>query len=149
MEIILLRDERHLGHRGEVKKVKSGYARNFLIPQGFALEATPGNRKFFEEQRSKIDASHMREREAAAEVAAQLAAVRLVVRKKVGETETLYGSVTASELADELMKKGFEVDRRKIDLAGGIKSLGDHLVRIDLHSEVIAEVTVTVEADQS
>ena len=149
MEVILLRDQRHLGQRGEVKKVKPGYARNFLIPQGLAMEATPGNKKYFEEQRSKIDARHMRERDAAAQVAAEMAALKVTIAKKVGETETLYGSVTASEVADKLEAGGFTVDRRRIDLAGGIKTLGDHVVRVDLHSEVVAEVTVSVVPDES
>ncbi len=149
MDVILLSDQRHLGQRGDVKKVRPGYARNFLIPQGLALVATPGNRKYFEEQRSKIDARHMRERGVAAEVAEQLSALKISISKKVGETDTLYGSVTASEIAEAIEGKGFTVDRRKIDLDGGIKTLGDHTVRVDLHSEVIAEVTVSVVPDQS
>ncbi len=149
MEVILLSDQRHLGQRGEVKKVRDGFARNFLIPQGLALIATPGNRKYFEEQRNKIDARHMRERDAAAAIAAQLGELKISIAKKVGETETLYGSVTASEIGEAMESKGFTVDRRKIDLAGGIKTLGDHTVRVDLHPEVIAEVTVSVVPDQS
>ncbi len=149
MEVILLRDQRHLGERGEIKKVRDGYARNFLIPQGLALKATAGSRKYFEEQRSKIDARHMRERDAAAEVAARLSELKISIAKKVGETETLYGSVTASEIAESMESQGFTVDRRKIDLDGGIKTLGDHIVRVDLHPEVIAEVTVSVVPDQS
>lgn len=144
MRVILLSDQRHLGRRGEVVEVKPGYGRNFLVPQGFALEATPGNLKFFEQQRAKIDARHAKERDAAAEIAAKLAGLRLEIPKRVGETETLYGSVTAGDVAELLEKKGFTVDRRRIDLEGGIKTLGDHSVRVELHPEVVAEVTVTV-----
>lgn len=144
MDVILLSDQRHLGRRGQVVRVKPGFARNYLLPQGLALEATQANKKFFEEQRKKIDAQHVKERDAAAEIAAQFASVRLEIAKKVGETETLYGSVTASEIAEALAAKGFDVDRRKIDLEGGIKTLGDHPVRIDLHPDVVAEITVTV-----
>jgi large subunit ribosomal protein L9 len=144
MRVILLSDQRHLGRRGEVVEVKPGYGRNFLVPQGFALEATPGNLKFFDQQRAKIDARHAKERDAAAEIAAKLGGLRLEIPKRVGETETLYGSVTAGDVAELLEKKGFTVDRRRIDLEGGIKTLGDHSVRVELHPEVVAEVTVTV-----
>lgn len=145
MDIILLSDQRHLGKRGQVVHVKPGFARNFLLPQGLALEATPGNLKYFDQQRTKIEAQHVRERDAAAEIAAQLlAAGKAVIAKKAGESATLYGSVTASDIADALEAKGFVVDRRKIDLEGGIKTLGDHAVRIHLHPEVVAELVVSV-----
>lgn len=144
MEVILLRDVLHTGRRGEVVKVKPGYARNYLLPQGYALEATRGNRKVFEQMRTRIDAEHARERDAAAAVAAAIAGLNVIIAKRVGETETLYGSVTASEIVEALSSKGVEVDRRRVDLAGGIKTIGDHTVRIDLHSDVTAELAVTV-----
>ncbi|HEX9941863.1 MAG TPA: 50S ribosomal protein L9 [Thermoanaerobaculia bacterium] len=148
MRVILLSDQRHLGKRGEVVDVKPGYGRNFLVPQGIALEATHANLKFFEQQRAKIDAQHAKERDAAAEIARQMEGLRLEIPKRVGETGTLYGSVTAGDVAEVLEKKGFVVDRRRIDLEGGIKTLGDHPVRIELHPEVIAEVTVGVTAEE-
>lgn len=144
MKVILLSDLRQTGKRGEVVDVKPGFARNFLLPQKLAKPATPGNLKWFEEQRAKIDARHAAERQAAAEIAAQLASIKLQIAKRAGESETLYGSVTPAEVEEALVEKGVEVDRRMIDLGGGIKTLGDHVVRIDLHSEVIAEVEVTV-----
>lgn len=144
MEIILLKDQRHLGSRGEVVDVKPGYARNYLLPQGIALEATEGNQRYFQQIKSKVDAAHARERDAAQAIADQLKDQRIEVAKRVGETETLYGSVTATEVGEMLEKKGFTVDRRKIDLEGGIKTLGDHEVRIHLHPEVTAEIVVTV-----
>jgi large subunit ribosomal protein L9 len=144
VKVILLSDQRHLGRRGETVQVKPGYGRNFLIPQGIALEATPANQTFFEQQRTKIDARHTRERDAAAEIASRMEGLRLEVPKRVGETDTLYGSVTAGDIAEILEAKGFQVDRRRIDLEGGIKTLGDHSVRIELHPEVVAEVTVAV-----
>jgi large subunit ribosomal protein L9 len=119
MRVILMQDVLHTGQRGDVVDVKPGLARNYLIPQGLALEATPGNQKYFE-------------------------GVNLKIAKRVGESETLYGSVTATEVAHLLEAKGITVDRRRIDLEGGIKSLGEHQVRIELHPEVVAEVTVTV-----
>ena len=146
MRVILLSDQRHLGKRGEVVDVKPGFGRNYLVPQVIALEASHANIKYFEQQRSKIDAQHAKERDAAAEIAAKLSGLRLEVPKRVGDTGTLYGSVTAGDVAELLEKKGFTVDRRRIDLEGGIKSLGDHPVRVELHPEVVAEVTVSVVA---
>ena len=148
MDVILLKDQRHLGTRGEVVKVKPGFARNYLLPQGIALEATPGNLKYFEQIKTKVDLEHAREREVAQAIADRLQGLRLEVAKRVGETETLYGSVTATEVAELLAAKGFEVDRRRIDLEGGIKTLGDHEVRIDLHAEVEATITVAVVAEE-
>lgn len=146
MKVILLSDLRYQGRRGEVVEVKPGFARNFLLPQGLAMVATPGNLKRFEQERKKIDLRHAAERAAAAEVAAQLAGIKISLAKRATESNTLYGSVTAGEIAEALEAKGIEIDRRRIDLAGGIKTLGDHVVRVDLHSEVIAELTVTVVA---
>lgn len=148
MRVILMQDLRHTGKRGEIVDVKPGYARNFLIPQELALEATRGNQKYFKEQSKKIDARHAQEQEAAAELAAQIGGLRLRVAKRVGESEILYGSVTATEVVHLLGEKGIKVDRRRIDLEGGIKTLGDHPVRIELHPEVVAEVTVTVVAEE-
>jgi len=144
VRVILLSDQRHLGRRGELVDVKPGYGRNFLLPQGIALEATDANIKYFEHQRAKIDARHAREQAAAQEIANRMADLRLEIAKRVGETDTLYGSVTAGDIALILEQKGFTVDRRRIDLEGGIKTLGDHPVRIELHPEVVAEVTVSV-----
>jgi large subunit ribosomal protein L9 len=146
LRVILLSDQRHLGKRGEVVDVKPGFGRNYLVPQGMALEASHANIKYFEQQRTKIDAQHAKERDAAAEIAAKLSGLRLEIPKRVGDTGTLYGSVTAGDVADLLEKKGFTVDRRRIDLEGGIKALGDHPVRVELHPEVVAEVTVSVVA---
>jgi large subunit ribosomal protein L9 len=144
VKVILLSDQRHVGKRGEVVEVKPGFGRNYLVPHGLALEATPANIKLFEQQRAKIDARHAKEREGAEAIAAKMAGLRIEIPKRVGETGTLYGSVTAGEVAEMLAMKGFEVDRRRIDLEGGIKTLGDHPVRVELHSEVVAEVTVSV-----
>ena len=148
MKVILLTDLRHRGRRGQVVDVKPGYARNFLLPQGLALEATAGNLKVFEHEKKKIEARHATARQAAQELAERLSAVSLRLRKRAMETGALYGSVTATEIAEALAKRGLEVDRRQIDLAGGIRTLGEHRVRIDLHSEVVAEVQLAVEAEE-
>jgi len=144
VKVILLSDQRNLGKRGETVEVKPGYGRNFLLPQGIALEATPSNVKVFSQQRKKIDALHAKERDAAQAIANQMAGVQISIPKRVGETGTLYGSVTAGDVAEALEAKGFKVDRRRIDLGDDMKSLGDHTVRVELYSEVVAEVTVSV-----
>ncbi|QQR72666.1 MAG: 50S ribosomal protein L9 [Holophagales bacterium] len=146
MKIILLSDLRHRGRRGEIVDVKPGYARNFLFPNGMALVANDGNLKIFEQERKKIDARHAAERQAAAEIAARIAGIKLSLTKRATESGTLYGSVSVTEIAEALAAKGIEVDRRQIDLVGGIKTLGDHLVRVDLHSEIVAELAVSVAA---
>ncbi|MGH9379230.1 MAG: 50S ribosomal protein L9 [Thermoanaerobaculia bacterium] len=148
MEIILMQDLSHAGKRGEVIHVKPGYARNYLIPQGLALEATAANRRLFEQRRVRIDAEHAREREGAEGLRERIMAAEVVIAKRVGEHDTLYGSVTASEIAEALEAQGIEVDKRRIDLEGGIKTLGEHPVRIDLHSEVAAELLVKVVAEE-
>lgn len=144
MRVVLLTNLRNKGKRGEVVSVKPGFARNYLLPNGMAMEATPGNLKVFAQQRKRIDAAAAKEREAAAQIAAVIAGLKIKIAKRVGETQTLYGSVTASDVAELLAEKGIEIDRRKIELHGGIKSLGEHKVAIDLHPEVVAELTVTV-----
>lgn len=146
MEIILLQDMRRLGRRGDVVTVKPGYARNYLLPQGIALRRTRANVAYFEQQKKKIDAVHAKARDEAAAVAAAIAGLNIKISKRAGATETLYGSVTTSDIAEQLEKKGVTVDRRNIDIgvAHGIKTLGDYTVTIDLHPEVIAEFTVSV-----
>ncbi|HBL30857.1 MAG TPA: 50S ribosomal protein L9 [Acidobacteria bacterium] len=144
MKVILLSDQRHLGKRGETVEVKPGFGRNYLLPQGFAMPATPGNQKLFEQQRTKIEAAHAKERSAAEAVKAKLEGLRIEIPKRVGERDTLYGSVTAGDVAHALEAKGVVVDRRRIDLVGGIKTVGDHTVHVDLHPEVTADVVVAV-----
>lgn len=151
MEIILLQDVRNLGRRGQVVKVRPGYGRNFLLPQHQALPATKGNIAYFEQQKKKIDAEHAKLHHEASEVASQLNGLTLVMAKRVGDRDTLYGSVTVADIAAALEQKGIQVDKRQLDLGGPLtlKKVGDHKVTIDLHSEVNAEITVSiVPADQ-
>lgn len=146
MKVILMSDLRARGRRGQVVEVKPGFARNFLLPQGLAMVATPGNMKRFEHERKKIDLRNDTERQAAADIAAKIAEVKINLAKRAQENGSLYGSVNPGEIVTALAENGIEIDRRQIDLAGGIKALGEHLVRIDLHADVIAEMTVTVTA---
>lgn len=148
MKVILLSDQRHLGKRGETLEVKPGYGRNYLLPQGLALEATPSNVKHFEQTRKKLDTVLAKEKDAAQAVANQLAGLTITIPKRVGETGTLYGSVTSGDVAEALEARGITIDRRRIDVGGGIKSLGDHTVSIDLHSDVTPEITVSVVAEE-
>ncbi|MEO1366461.1 MAG: 50S ribosomal protein L9 [Acidobacteriota bacterium] len=145
MEIILLEDSRHLGRRGDVIDVRPGYARNFLLPKGIALEATAGNIAYFEQQRKKIDAVHSKKLEEAQQAAAELGAIRIEIKKRVGERETLYGSVTAADLVEELAAKGVTVEKRQLDLGSPtLKTLGEHPVKVDLHADVEASFTVAI-----
>ncbi len=150
MEIILLEDVRRLGERGQVVTVKPGFARNYLLPRGSALVASKGNRAFFDQQRKKIDARHTKQRNEAAEIALAISELDIRVAKRVGERDTLYGSVTTAEIAELLEKKGVTVNKRRIDLGGvtGLKTLGEHKVGIDLHPEVTAELIVKVVAEE-
>ncbi len=144
MEVILLTDIRSQGRRGEVINVKPGYARNYLMPKGMALPATKGNRHWFEEQRTKIEARLNQERDAAALAGAEIQGTVIEIAKRAGETETLYGSVTPYEIMEALAERGIKVSRSQLDLAGGIKTLGEHPVGVDLHTEVTAEIIVRV-----
>jgi large subunit ribosomal protein L9 len=144
MRVILLSDQRTLGRRGEEVQVKPGFARNYLFPQGLALAANKANRAYFEQHRAKIDARHAREREEAESIKKQIEEITVTIAKRVGESGTLYGSVTPAAIADSLEEKGVTVDRRRLQLDGGIKSVGEHTVTIDLHPEVMAELKVNV-----
>lgn len=145
MEVILLQDTRNLGKRGDVVDVKPGYARNYLLPQGVALEANKGNIAFFEQQREKIDAAHAKALEEAQELAAKINEIRIKVSKRVGESGTLYGSVTTMDVVNALANRGVEVEKRQIDLGSpSLKTLGEHTVTIDLHADVDAEVIVEI-----
>lgn len=151
LAVILLQDVRHLGRQGEVVKVKSGFARNYLLPMGSALEATRANRSYFEQQRKKIDALHNKERNEALGIAEGIAGSSLKIAKRIGEKGTLLGSVTTAEIAKELKRKGVTIDKRRIDLGGvtRLETLGDHKVTIDLHPEVMAELVVSIVAERS
>ena len=145
MEVILLQDTRNLGKRGDVVDVKPGYARNFLLPQGVALEANKGNIAFFEQQREKIDAAHAKALEEAQDLAAKINEIRVTVSKRVGESGTLYGSVTTMDVVAALAERDVTVEKRQIDLgATSLKTLGEHTIKIDIHAEVDAEMVVEI-----
>ena len=144
MEVILREDVQSLGKAGELVKVRPGYARNYLLPQGLAYEATEGNRKRIEAE-SKARATRAASDRAEAEaLAASLGQVSLTLARKAGEGDRLFGSITAQDIAEGLAKLGHTVDRRRIELGQPIKSLGEHRVTVRLPAEVHAEVRITV-----
>jgi large subunit ribosomal protein L9 len=147
MEVILREHVDNLGRRGEVVKVADGYARNYLLPRKLALVATEGNKKQVEREREKFDAKEAEERKVAEAMAARMGTIDIEIARKVGETEALYGSVTTGDIASALAAKGFDIDRRKLQLAEPIKKLGEFDVPIKLHRDVIARVTVKVVAE--
>jgi large subunit ribosomal protein L9 len=144
MKLVLTDDVKGLGHRGDVVNVAEGYGRNFLLPRGLAFPATAGNLKRLEQERKRCDARVSHEKDEAQKVAQSIECVRIVLHKKAGENNALYGSVTSSELADALAAKGLTVDKRKIDLEEPIKRLGEHTVHVKLHREVAVSLTVEV-----
>jgi large subunit ribosomal protein L9 len=149
MEVILREHIDNLGRRGEIVKVADGYARNYLLPRKLALVATEGNKKQVERERVKFEARELEEKKVAEAVAARLANVEIVIARKVGETEALYGSVTSADIAEQLLAKGFEIERRKLQLPDPIKKIGDVDVPVKLHREVTANVKVRVVAENA
>ncbi len=147
MEVILRDHVENVGRRGEVVKVADGYARNYLLPRKLALVATPGNLKQVERERVKLDAKEAEEKVAAEAIAAKMSGVEVVIARRVGETEALYGSVTSADIAEALGLRGFEVDRRRLGLREPIKKLGSHTVPLRLHREVTVDVAVKVVAE--
>jgi large subunit ribosomal protein L9 len=147
MEVILREHVDNLGKRGEVVKVADGYARNYLLPRKLALLATEGNKQQIERERAKFDAKEAEEKKAAEAIAERLRSLVVEIRRKVGETEALYGSVTTSDIADALAAKGFDLDRRKIVLQEPIKKLGEFDIPVRLAREVTTPLKVKVVAE--
>ncbi|MGO4386058.1 50S ribosomal protein L9 [Microvirga sp. 2YAF29] len=147
MEVILLERVAKLGQMGETVKVRSGYARNFLLPRGKALRANEANKKHFEAQRAQLETRNLERRKEAEAVAEKLNGQSFILLRQSGETGVLYGSVSTRDLADVMTEGGFTVDRNQIVLNAPIKTLGLHSVPVSLHPEV--EVTVTANIARS
>ena len=145
MKVILTDDVKNLGHRGSIVTVADGYARNFLLPKALAYPATDGNVKRLEQEKHRYDARVAKEKEGASSVAQTLEGMTVVVKKKAGEHDALYGSVTSSELADAIAAKGVTVDKRRIEIEEPIKRLGKHTVHVKLHRDVTVGITVEVQ----
>jgi large subunit ribosomal protein L9 len=144
IEIILKEDVEHLGRRGEIVKVAPGYARNYLLPRKLALAVTAGNRRQIEHEKKVAVQRETEERAAAQSLAGRLAQATVVIARRAGETDTLYGSVTSADIADSLAAQQIEIDRRKIQLPEPLKHLGEFTVPIRLYRDVVAEVRVHV-----
>ncbi len=147
MEVILKEDVANLGHRGDVVKVADGYGRNFLLPRKLALPATLANKAIIEQMKNAAARRSATEKAQAEELVTKLGPLVLSFTRKSGENGQLFGSVTSADIAGDLETKGFEVDRRKIQLSEPLKALGDYTVAIKLHREVTAHVKVLVVAD--
>jgi len=144
MKIILTQDVEGLGHKWDVVTVKDGYARNYLIPKGLAIEATRGNLRMIEELKRQTAHKRAHEREVAEELARRLQAIELVIPAKVGEDNRIFGTITTQRIAEELAKHGIQVDRRQITLSEDIRTLGVYTATIKLHPEVEAQVRIQV-----
>ena len=144
MEIILRQAVENLGKPGDVVKVKNGYARNFLLPHNLAYEATPGNLKRIQQEKDRLEAAEGQRRGSAQEIATKLEQVSLTFSARVGEEGKLFGSVTATDIAQQLEQQGFRIEKRQIDLHEPIKSLGVYRVPVRLHADVKPEIRVWV-----
>lgn len=144
MEIILREDIKGLGYKDDIVTVKGGYGRNYLIPQGLAIIASPSNKKMIEE--NVRQASHKAEKvkKDAEDLAAKLEGTTLEIPAKAGESGKIFGAVTTLQLADALNEKGFDIDRRRISLNQDVKALGEYTAEIDLHKEVKQNITIQV-----
>ena len=149
MEVILKEDVNNLGHRGDVVKVAEGYGRNYLLPKKLAMEATAANKAVIDQMKASAVRKSAKEKSEAEALLTQLNAVSLTFARKVGENEHLFGSVTSADIAGQLEEKGFNIDRRKVQLDEPLKSLGEFHVPVKLHREVTAHVKVTVKAEES
>jgi|SRR5205814_4753732 large subunit ribosomal protein L9 len=147
MEVILKEDVAKLGSRGDVVKVAEGYGRNFLLPRKLAIQASAGNKKVIEQMRAAAVRRSAKEKAQAEELSKQFDGLSLSFARRSGEQDQLFGSVTSGDLADAMEKKGFNIDRRKIQLHEPLKSLGEFTVPVKLHRDVTAHLKVVIEKE--
>ncbi|MEO6213156.1 MAG: 50S ribosomal protein L9 [Vicinamibacterales bacterium] len=144
MDVILREHVDNLGSRGDVVKVAAGYARNYLLPRKLALAVTEANKRQVDRERKLGEARDAEEKSGAEALAQRVAAMDISIARRVGENDTMYGSVTSADIAAALAAQGFEVDKRKIQLPDAIKTVGEHMVPVKIHREVTAQVKVKV-----
>jgi large subunit ribosomal protein L9 len=149
MKLILREDVDNLGKGGELVDVKPGYGRNFLLPRGLAVHANPKNVRELDHQKKIAEAKAAKLKASAEAVAKRLSDTPVVLKRKVGEQDKLYGSVTALDIVEALAARGLQLDRRTVDLAEPIKTIGDHEVPVKLHRDVVGKAKVKVEAEQA
>jgi large subunit ribosomal protein L9 len=147
MEVILREDIEKVGHRGEVVKVASGYARNFLLPKKLAVLATDSNKKIVEQERDAYLRREAKAKNEAEDLGRMLAGVSITITQRAGEEGHLFGSVTAKDIADALERQNYTIDRRKIQLDEPIKNTGEYKVPVRLHREVTTDLSVNVVAE--
>lgn len=148
MEVILRQDMDELGLEGDIVNVAKGYARNYLVPNGFALQATPQNMKALELQRKKIEVNRLKGRETAEKLKERMSELVVNVSQKAGEEGKLYGSVTTMDIAAYLAAQGIEIDRRKINLDKPIKAVGEYDIPIKIYPKVTGSIKVVVSPEQ-
>jgi len=149
MEVILREHVEHLGRRGDVVKVAEGYARNYLLQRKLALVVTDNNKRQIDREKKIAEARDAEEKSQAEAIAQRLAQLDVEIARRVGENDTLYGSVTSQDIAQALKEKGFDLDKRKIALAEPLKALGDTVVPIKIHRDVTAQLRVKVVAQSA
>jgi large subunit ribosomal protein L9 len=147
MQIILQEDIDKLGHRGDIVTVKPGYARNFLLPRKLAIEATTGNMKALERIRTSLAKKTATELDAAQKQSGLLNGVSVNFKRKTGENDQMFGSVTSADVAEGLSSQGFKIEKRQVQLADPIKALGEYTVTIKVFRDVTAEIKVHVEKE--
>ena len=147
MEVILKEDVPKLGSRGDVIKVAEGYGRNYLLPHKLAIEATKANRAVVEQMKAAAVRRSAREKAGAEELSKQFDGVSVTFHRRAGEHEQLFGSVTSADIATELERKGFNIDRRKIQLHDPLKAVGEYNIPIKLHREVTTHLKVVIEKE--
>jgi large subunit ribosomal protein L9 len=144
MDVLLCEDVDNLGQRGQVVKVRSGYGRNYLLPQGLAIQASAGNKRMLEEQRRLLAKREQREHQSAKGESEKLQGIELRFDRRVGEHGILFGSVTALDVAEALKERGITIERRRIGLREHIKEVGDYDITIKLHRDVTPTIKVLV-----
>ena len=149
MEVILREHVDNLGRRGDVVKVAEGYARNFLLPRKLALAVTEANKRQIERERKVAEAKDAEEKAQADGIAQRLTSLEIEIARRVGENQTLYGSVTSADIAQSLKAQGVEIDKRKIQLPDPIKALGETTVPVKIHRDVTAQLRVRVIAENA
>lgn len=147
MEVILKEDVPKLGHRGDVVKVAEGYGRNYLLPRKLAIEATQGNKAVIEQMKQAAVRRSAVEKADAETLSRQLEGVSINFQRKAGDKDQLFGSVTSGDVADALAHKGFNIDRRKIQLHDPLKNLGEFDVPVRLHRDVTSRIKVIIEKE--
>ena len=148
MEVILREHVDNLGRRGDIVKVAAGYGRNYLLPRKLALAVNENNKRQIERERSAAEARELEEKSQAEAYAERISQADIAIARRVGENDTLYGSVTSADVAQALHAKGFEIDKKKITMADPFKALGEYTVPVKVHRDVTAQIKVKVVAEQ-